>query len=117
MENNIKNVSVRLQTDPLIKIQGSPTQQITFSQTGEEMIYFEVKVSSETGIGKLKLTATSGKEKADYDIELDIRNPNPPVTNVAAKNLNAGESWNATATAIPELSNDRRRIQLLAGWQ
>ncbi len=112
MENNIKNVSVRLQTDPLIKIQGSPTQQITFSQTGEEMIYFEVKVSSETGIGKLKLTATSGKEKADYDIELDIRNPNPPVTNVAAKNLNAGESWNATATAIGSITTAKSVLEI-----
>lgn len=112
LENNVKNVSVSLQTDPLIQIQGNATQQINFSQTGEEMIYFDVKVKSETGIGKLKLTATSGKEKAVYDIELDIRNPNPPVTNVEAKNLEAGQSWTATATAIGSISTAKSVLEI-----
>lgn len=112
LENNIRNVNVRLQTDPLIQIQGNTTQQVNFSQTGEEMIYFEVKVKSDTGIGKLKLTATSGNERADYDIELDIRNPNPPVTNVEAKNLNVGESWNVTATAIGSISTAKSVLEI-----
>ena len=64
------------------------------------MVYFDVLVKSNTGIGKVKLLATSGKEKADYSIELDIRNPNPPVTSVNEITLAPGQQWNTTALPI-----------------
>jgi uncharacterized protein YfaS (alpha-2-macroglobulin family) len=52
------------------------------------------------GIGKVKLMASSGNEKADYEVELDIRNPNPPVTSVTEITLAPGQQWNTTASPI-----------------
>ena len=78
MENNIKNVNVTLQANPFLEIAGPASQMVNFTQQGEQMIYFNVKVKHDIGIGKVKLVATSGGEKAGYDVELDIRNPNPP---------------------------------------
>ena len=83
MENNIKNVNVTLQSNPYLEVVGSPTQKLSFAQTGEQMAYFDVKVKANVGIGKVKVIASSGNEKADYEVELDIRNPNPPVTSVS----------------------------------
>ncbi len=80
MENNIKNVNVSLQANPYLEITGQSSQTVNFTEPGEQIIYFDVKVKPDVGIGKVKLTASSGKEKADYDVELDIRNPNPYVT-------------------------------------
>ena len=63
------------------------------------MIYFDVKVKPNVGIGKVKLLQPSGGEKADYEVELDIRNPNPPVTRLCANDITGGQQWKTTATA------------------
>jgi len=100
MENNIKKVNVSLQSNPYLEVVGGNSQSVSFSQVGEEMIYFDVKVKPNVGIGKVKLLATSGKEKADYEVELDIRNPNPPVTQVSEMTLTGGQQWKTTASPI-----------------
>lgn len=112
MENNIKNVNVTLKTNPFLEVEGSSSQQVSFSQPGEQMIYFDVKVKPDVGIGKIKVTAASGNEKADYDVELDIRNPNPPVTSVSSQILNGGENWTTTATAIGAVSTSKAVLEL-----
>ncbi len=100
MENNIKNVNVTLQANPFLEVVGASTQAASFTETGEQMLYFDVKVKPNAGIGKVKLLASSGNEKADYEVELDIRNPNPPVTSVSEITLAPGQQWNTVATAI-----------------
>ncbi len=100
MENNIKNVNVSLQSNAYMEVVGSNTQQVNFTQTGEQMAYFDVKVKPNTGIGKIKVQAQSGGEKASYEVELDVRNPNPPVTNVTEITLAPGQQWKTTANPI-----------------
>lgn len=100
MENSIRNVNVTLQTNPFLEVVGASAQATSFTQTGEQMLYFDVKVKPNVGIGKVKLLASSGNEKADYEVELDIRNPNPPVTSVSEITLAPGQQWNTMATAI-----------------
>ncbi len=100
MENNIKKVNISLQSNPYLEVVGGNAQSINFSQTGEQMVYFDVRVKPNVGVGKVKLLASSGKEKADYEVELDIRNPNPPITQVTVMNLAPGQQWKTTAIPI-----------------
>ena len=79
-ENNIKNVSIQIKTSNGLKVMGSATQSLTFSSPDEKMAYFNLVVGSQTGIAKVQVIATSGKEKSVYDVEIDMTNPNP-VTN------------------------------------
>ncbi|MFH6998375.1 alpha-2-macroglobulin [Flavobacterium sp. FlaQc-57] len=79
-ENNIKNVSIQIKTSNGLKVMGSATQSLTFAQPDEKMAYFNLVVGSATGIAKVQVVATSGKEKSVYDVEIDMTNPNP-VTN------------------------------------
>jgi uncharacterized protein YfaS (alpha-2-macroglobulin family) len=80
MEKNIKNVTVQIKTSNGLRVVGSPTQRLTFTQPDEKMAYFNLEVGSLTGIAKVQVIATSGKEKSVYDVEIDMTNPNP-VTN------------------------------------
>ena len=100
MENNIKNVKVSLQSNPYLESVGNSSQSVSFTQTGEQMAYFDVRVKPATGIGKVKISATSGNETANYEVELDIRNPNPPVTSVTEISLAPGQQWKTTASPI-----------------
>ncbi|HBX51998.1 MAG: hypothetical protein A2275_11400 [Bacteroidetes bacterium RIFOXYA12_FULL_35_11] len=94
MKDHIKNVSVKIIPNNLLSVVGSSVRSLTFNKKGDQTVDFDVKVNSLIGIGKVKIEATSGNEKSVYDIELDVRNPNPKVTEVVAKVLDAGESWN-----------------------
>ncbi|WP_017497258.1 alpha-2-macroglobulin [Flavobacterium sp. WG21] len=79
-EKNIKKVTIQLRTSGGLKVMGSAAQSLSFTQPDEKMAYFNLVVGSATGIGKVQVIATSGKEKSVYDVEIDMTNPNP-VTN------------------------------------
>lgn len=100
MEKNIKQVNISLQSNPYLEVVGSNTQSLNFTQPGEQMVYFDVRVRPNTGIGKVKLLASSGSEKADHEVELEIRNPNPPVTQVTEMTLAPGQQWKTLANPI-----------------
>ena len=114
MENNIKEATVSIQANPYLELLGATTQRVSFDAPGEKVVYFDVKVKPSTGIAKVKVMARSGTEKADYDVELDVRNPNPPVTSVSQYSLAPGQQWStiaspiglpATSTAMLEISS------------
>ncbi len=100
MENNIKNVSVSLQPNNFMEVVGSSTQNVTFEKTGEQLVYFDVLVKNATGIGKMKINASSGGEKATDEIELDVRNPNPVITSVQQIVLSPGQKWDAAVMPV-----------------
>jgi uncharacterized protein YfaS (alpha-2-macroglobulin family) len=99
-EKNIRNVTLSLQANNLIEPATTNNQNISFATTGEQQVYFDARVKAATGIGKIKLIATSGKERAEYEVELDVRNPNPPITNITEQTLQPGQSFNSTVAAI-----------------
>ncbi len=112
MENNIKKVNLSLQANPFLEVMGSNVQTISFSETGEQMAYYDVRVKPNVGIGKIKLVATSGNENANYEIELDIRNPNPPVTSISEITLAPGQQWKTTASAIGVVATSTATIEI-----
>jgi alpha-2-macroglobulin len=112
MENNIKNVSLSLQANPYLEVVGGNSQQVSFTQTGEQMAYFNVQVKPHVGIGKVKLLASSGSEKASYEVELDIRNPNPPVTSITDMTLAPGQSWSSAVNPIGVAANSTAMLEI-----
>ncbi|QEE48425.1 hypothetical protein FUA48_02185 [Flavobacterium alkalisoli] len=82
MENHVKNVTVKVKTNNGFIIEGSASQTLSFNRPDEKIAYFDLEVGNLTGIGKVTVEAFSGNEKASYDVELDITNPNPVTTNV-----------------------------------
>lgn len=80
MENNIKNVNVQIKTNNGLRVVGSASQNLSFTQPDEKLAYFNLAVGSATGIGKVQIIATSGNQKSSYEVEIDMTNPNP-ITN------------------------------------
>lgn len=79
MENKIKNVSIKLKQNDTFKVLGSSTQNISFNQPDEKMVYFDIEVLK-NGIGSLEIIASGNGEKASYEVEVDAVNPNPETT-------------------------------------
>ncbi len=112
MESNVRNVSVSLQNNAFLEPVGNATQQVSFTSPGEQMVYFDVKVKEHTGVGKVKIVASSGAEKADYDVELDVRNPNPVVTNMLSASLAAGQQWSETVVPVGIPQNGKATLEI-----
>lgn len=94
MENHVKDVKIEVEVNELLTLDGGKTQTMHFNQTGDEVINFKLNVAAQIGIAKVKITATSGKEKAVQEIELDVRTPNPKVVDGMDMTLEPGKEWN-----------------------
>ncbi len=95
MEKQVKEVKVEVEVNGMLSLTDTRQQTISFKQTGDEVINFNLKVAEKTGIAKVKITATSGKEKAVQEIELDVRTPNPKVVDGQEMAIEPGKSWDA----------------------
>ncbi len=78
MEDNIKQVNVSVRSGKLFNIQNYQ-RNIQFSQTGDQVIYFPVKVANQIGTEKIQVIAEGHGQRATYEVEIDVRPSNPPV--------------------------------------
>ncbi|MDR2003561.1 MAG: hypothetical protein LBQ74_11055 [Prevotella sp.] len=79
MDKKIKNVSLTAQSTGLFQFTEGTSKSVTFTQTGDKMVYFKVKVGKKTGFEKIVVKATGNGESATETIDIEVRNPNPPV--------------------------------------
>ncbi len=100
MEKNIKNVKVEVTVNGKFIVNGSKTQTLTFAEPGDEVIMFDLDVVKTVGVGKVKVVATSGNERAEYNIEIEVRNPNPKHVDYVEAAVEAGKTWES-AYALP----------------
>ncbi|WP_368045653.1 alpha-2-macroglobulin [Mucilaginibacter sp. BT774] len=100
LENNVKTVNVSVQSNAFSNLSGNNRKTVTFTKTGDQLVTFDFDVKDFVGVGKVKILAQSGSEKAAYDIELNVRNPNPPITKITEKELKPGETWITSYAAI-----------------
>ncbi len=128
MDKTIKNVTVSIETNEFLKISGAKEKKIVFKEIGDDMVEFDLEVLPKLGIGTVNITAVAGKEKADYKIEIDVRNPNPEITDFISEVVSAGASFNTgfvplgmsgtnvatlEVSAIPPIDLERRMRYLL----
>ena len=114
MENHVKNVTIQIKTNNAIRVISPLKQNLTFSSPDEKMAYFDLEVGNVLGIGKIEIIATSGNEKATYEVEIDVTNPNPVTTDfvdvVVEPNSSQTLDWdtfgvNGSNTARVEVSS------------
>ncbi len=113
-EKSIKNVRVEVKVSGPVSLPNGSAQSVNMSPTGDMTVEFDVDVKAEIGVAKIEVIASSGSFKASDVIEIEVRNPNTPVTRTTESILDAGKSWNSevtpfgiagTNTAVLEISN------------
>lgn len=112
MENHVKNVNLQIKTSKGFKVTGSASQNISFARPDEKVAYFELEVGNTTGNGKVTVVATSGKEKATYDVEIDIMNPNPVTQSYKELVLEPGSSGTIDWEAFGVAGSNKARLEV-----
>ncbi len=94
MEDKVRDVKIRVESNGMLEFPDGDTQNLTFTKPGDDVVYFNVKVPVKIGVAKVKIIAEGGGEIATQEIELDVRNPNPYITDVVEEVVNQDDTWN-----------------------
>lgn len=93
MEKEVKNATISIQaTGGGVQVVGNTQQSVTFSQPGDQLVFFKIKTGSKTGKATIHFTATGGGQQTKETIEIEVRNPNPAVTLCNSQWVETGKS-------------------------
>jgi len=94
-KDHIRNVSVSIKDQSgTVVAQKTGTQSLSFDKAGEKMLYFPVIVGNREGRSTIQITATGGSESTKETVEIEVRNPNLPVTISKDYVIQAAQSLN-----------------------
>jgi len=96
LEKSVQQISISCTPNPLFTLTSPSRQTISMKSPGERLVEFEFKVANTTGLAKVKVVVSSGKETAIVETELDVRTPNLPQTDVTEVILKPGQVWQNT---------------------
>ena len=127
MADNVRSAEVKVTTNDMATINGASTQTLQFAGQGDKLISFSLKIPERPGLLKVDISAKSGTATTSQQVEIDVRLPNPPQTEVVATTIAPGQKWSGkvplpgmagTNEAAIELSqmpaiNLQKRLQFL----
>lgn len=100
-EDKIKNATVTItESTGLVRTKGNKSQKVRFAKPGEELIAFDLQVNEQVGVAQFDIKASGNGEMASQTIEIQVRNPNPYITDVQAMVLDAGQQYDFDYQAI-----------------
>lgn len=112
MDKKVKNVSVSISSNEYFSFLEQNQKNISFAQIGDELVTFKLKAKAKLGIAKVKITATSGNEKATYEIEMDVRASNPKIIDVIEAVAESNQLVNLNYTPIGMLGTNKTTLEV-----
>lgn len=112
LEPNLKNVEVTVKGNNLLKMVNGESRNIQFDEIGDQIVDFEFEVAEALGVGEVEIIAKSGDETATFKVEVQVRNPNPAVTDVSEVVLQAGENWENTFEQVGMTGTNEVSLEL-----
>jgi alpha-2-macroglobulin len=112
MEDYVKNVSVSIKTNNGLRMLSPSKTALNFPKPDEKMVFFDLETADLTGMGKIEILATSGKETAKYSIELDNINPNPVTSKVTELIIKPKETGTINWEAFGVKGSNRAMLEL-----
>ncbi|MDR2384950.1 MAG: alpha-2-macroglobulin [Tannerella sp.] len=111
-EQNLKKVTLKIETEGKLKPAESNVQSIDFTVVGDQIVYFPMKTGNLTGKEKVTITSTAGNQTFKETVEIEIRNPNPPVLTYKSKLLEKGESIEYEYNIDKEYDDNRVTVEM-----
>lgn len=127
MESKIKNVTINVKTEDGLEALDGNSKTLEFSRPDEKIVNFRYKVKETEKIQHLTVEVSGNGEKASYEVEFDIFNPNPISHILTSYEIDKGsnrtisyEPYGEQGTAVAKITlstvppmNLTRRVQYL----
>lgn len=112
MSDLVKNVELKVTTNNMATVSGGGSQSISFQSQGDKLASFSIKIPERPGLLKVSITATSGNIKTSQELELDVRIPNPPATEVISTVISAGQKWTGKVPVVGMTGTNEASVEL-----
>lgn len=113
MDKKVKNVTVNVKSENgLLQLTDGNSKSVTFTETGDKIVYFKVKVAPKTGVERVSISASGGGETSSETIEIEVRNPNPPVVLTSEALISAGQSHELKIDMDNPTADDWARLEV-----
>jgi len=112
LEDNIDDVNIKVEVKGNLTLTGKKSTSVRFTKAGDKVIYFDIEAKEALGMGKVKVTATSGNIEASYDIEMNIIPRNPVTTDIADEVIADGSSWQYNYIPIGTLGENNAYVEI-----
>ncbi|MBT8274552.1 MAG: hypothetical protein KJO39_00250 [Bacteroidia bacterium] len=96
MEKKVKNANITVNVGDALKPIGGSTKSLSFKEPGEQIVNFEFEVLPASEFQTIEVVATGNGEKATYEVEIDVENPNPISQKSTLHTLDANASQTIT---------------------
>lgn len=80
MDAAIKNANVTVKANDLFTKNNVVDSKLDFDGIGDKISFVKISSGQTEGIGKISVTAVSGKNNASKSTEVQVKNPNPALT-------------------------------------
>ncbi len=98
LQENIKNVAVKVNTEGPVMLTDSPEKKINFSSPGDQVVIFKIKAKAQEGVARISMEAFGNGESSRQTIELQVRSSSFAITDVVSKTLDSGKEWSQQIT-------------------
>lgn len=127
-ETQVKEATVNLDTKGDLQLVGSEVQKVVFDNGQQEKtVWFKIKTGKRSGVCNIRFTARWQNETSVWESDIDLRNPNPVITETQNHliepdkklNLNLANFSGPNAETLMEVSSfpafslSRRSIELI----
>ena len=96
MEKNVRNANITVNAGDALRPIGGSTKSISFTEPGEQIVNFEFEVLPAAEFQTIEVVVTGNGEKATYEVEIDVENPNPVSQKSTLYTLDANASQTIT---------------------
>lgn len=96
-EKNITDVTATASGNEMLTFT-QPSGTVHFTEPGEKDMELLFTTAPQPGKAVIKVTASGGGETASYDMEVEVRSPNPPERRAETKIIGAGEKFEKSFT-------------------
>ncbi len=112
LDSNINNVKVEVSTNNMLKPIGKAQKTVNFEKPGEQTLFFEFETARALGKATFNVTVSNNKHKAFEDVELDVRAPNPKITETKFASIEFNQKWDIDYSAFGINGSNTASIEL-----
>jgi uncharacterized protein YfaS (alpha-2-macroglobulin family) len=95
LDEKVKSAAVSVAVQGPMRVVQEAQTRLDFDGPGDQLAFFQLQAGERAGVARIDLQAQSGDITARQTIEIDVRIPSQPVTDVQGANLKADESWDS----------------------
>ena len=114
--DQVKDVTVEVESNDLIKLVGDNKIHVHFDKAGEKIAFVKLKTAKQAGKAHVHFVATTmtdkGEQKSEADINLDINLANQQTSRSITKVIEPNSSWNAKANAFGLKGSNKAVLEL-----